>query len=56
MSVISKDNMVVVQKKFTELEICTAILALEYLIKASEGDETIVKNCNKVITKFKSTL
>ena len=56
MSVISKDNTVVVQKKFTELEICTTILALEYLIKVSEGDETIVKNCNKAITKLKSTL
>lgn len=56
MSVISKDNMVVVQKKFTELEICTAILALERLMKASEGDETIVKNCNKAIKKLKSTL
>jgi hypothetical protein len=56
MPVISKDNMIVVQKKFTELEICTSILALENLIKVSEGDDAIINNCNKVIKKLKSTL
>jgi hypothetical protein len=56
MSTISKDNMVVVQKKFTELEICTTILALEHLIKSCKDDEVVIRNCDKMITKLKSTL
>ncbi len=56
MPTISKDNMVVVQKKFTELEICTTILALEHLIKSCKDDEVVIRNCDKMITKLKSTL
>ena len=56
MAVITKDNMIVVQKKFTELEICTTILALQDMIKKVDGNDMLVKSCNKVITKLKSSL
>ena len=68
MSVISKDNRIVVQEKFTEMEICLTILALEefknnYKKYASEKPEHypmesnhVIKNCKKVLEKLKNTL
>ncbi len=68
MSVISKDNRVVVQGRFTEMEICLTILALEefrenyenYAVDKPEyypmEPEHVIKNCTKVIEKLKNTL
>lgn len=68
MPVISKDNRVVVQEKFTETEICIAILALEsfreeFIDLALDNPECypmepehVVKNCTKIIEKLKNTL
>lgn len=68
MTSISKDNRVVVQGRFTEMEICLTILALEefknnYKKYASEKPEHypmesnhVIKNCTKVLEKLKNTL
>ena len=68
MTTISKDNRIVVQGKFTEMEICLTILALE---KFRENYETyaidypeyytmepqhVIKNCTKVLDKIKTVL
>ena len=68
MTIISKDNRIVVQEKFTETEICLTILALEefregYRDYAKDDPdwypmqpEHVVKNCTKIIEKLKKTL
>ena len=52
MPVISKDNRVVVQDKFTELEISSAIVALEFFVKDYNLSEATQKACKKVIDKL----
>jgi len=68
MTTISKDNRIVVQGKFTEMEICLTILALEafqenyetYAVDYPEyypmEPEHVIKNCTKVIDKLKTVL
>ena len=68
MSVISKDNRIVVQEKFTETEICLTILALESFREefrdlAQDNPECypmepndVVKKTTKIIDKLKKTL
>lgn len=68
MTTISKDNRIVVQGKFTEMEICLTILALEafreeYESRAVDYPEYypmepkhVIKNCTKVIDKLKTVL
>ena len=52
MTTISKDNRIVVQEKFTELEISTAILALQYFIKELNHNEKVEEAAQKVINKL----
>jgi len=68
MPVISKDNRIVVQGKFTEMEICLTILALEAFRENYENyavdypecypmePQHVIKNCTKVIDKLKTVL
>jgi hypothetical protein len=52
MPVISKDNRVVVQEKFTELEISSTIKALEIYVKVYQPSEIVQGACQKVINKL----
>jgi len=52
MTILSKDNRVVVQDKFTELEISSAIVALEFFVKDYDLSEATQKACKKVIDKL----
>jgi hypothetical protein len=52
MPVISKDNRIVVQEKFTELEISSTIKALEIYVKVYQPSEIVQGACQKVINKL----